>query len=144
MPDQQEAALPQGYQVGTTVVMPLPAERAYPLKEPDFLTLCDGTHGNERAGRDFHAGLFVSAVVGLIGLLSCVDWVNVFAQRRWMMLGCFLLLVAISAVSAWGCIHYWQQMRKENTPYTRLKAAILDFFQTQPAPNDAGEANPQI
>jgi len=131
--NQQEVALPQGYQVGTTIVMPPPAEPAYPLKKPDFLTLCDGTIGTERAGRDLHSGLFVSAVVGIVGLLSCVDWLTVLPQRKWTVLVCFLALVAICAVSAWGCIYHWRQMRKENTPYTRLKQTISDFFQTQTA-----------
>ena len=127
--NQPEIPLPQGYEVGTTVVVPLPAERAYPLKKPDYLTLCDGDIGKERAGRDFHFGLFVSAVVGIVGLLSCVDWETVFAQKKWMSLVCFLALLIIGAASACGCVLHWNRMSRENTTYTRLTKAISEFFE---------------
>jgi hypothetical protein len=132
-PNQLEIALPQGYEVGTTIVEPLPAERAYPLKNPDFLTLCDGMDGKERAGRDLHIGLFVSAIVGIAGLLSCVDWPTVFAQKKWMLLTCFLALVIICAASACGCAIHWNRMCRENTTYTRLKRTISEFFEVKPA-----------
>jgi hypothetical protein len=126
-----EEVLPQGYQVGTTVVMPLPAERAYPLRELDFLTLCDGTSGSERAGRDLYIGLFISAAVGIAGVVSAADWKGAFGQQDWWILGPFLVLVIMAAGSAVGCVLHWKRMGQENTPYTRLKQAILDFFELQ-------------
>jgi hypothetical protein len=126
---QPEGPLPKGYAVGTTIVEPLPAERAYPLKKPDYLTLCDGESSRERAGRDFHAGLFVSSIVGIAGLLSCVDWLIVFSQKKWMLLGCFLALVIIGAASACGCGLHWNRMRREDTAYSRLRKTISEFFE---------------
>jgi hypothetical protein len=130
-PNLPEAALPRGYEVATTVVTPLPAERAYPLKNADFLTLCDGTNGKERAGRDLHIGFFVSAIVGIIGFVPSVDWQTAFAQRKWTPILGFLALVAIAAASACGCVLHWNRMRREDTPFTRLKKTISDFFQSQ-------------
>ena len=133
-PNQPDAQLPKGYEVGTTIVEPLPAERAYPLKNPDFLTLCDGENGKERAGRDLYLGAFISATVGIVGLLSCIDWPTAIAQHKRLSPGCFLLLLAIAAASALGCALHWKRMCKENTTYTRLKKTISGFFDAK-APN---------
>ncbi len=126
-----EAALPKGYQVATTVVTPLPAERAYPLTNADFLTLCDGTSGSERAGKDLYLGLFVSAIVGIVGLFSSVDWSAAIAQKTWMPQVCVLILASIAAASACGCAVHWKRMLREDTAYTRLERTISDFFQAQ-------------
>lgn len=128
-PNEPEAVLPQGYQVGTIVVSPLPAKRAYPLGNDDFLTLCDGTSGDERAGRDLYMGLFVSAIVGIAGVITSVDWTTVFSKPRWAPILCLLLLTTLAAVSVMGCILHWTRMRREDTPYTRLKKSISEFFQ---------------
>ena len=123
--------LPEGYQVGTTVVTPQPAERAYPLRNPDFLTLCDGSNGDERAGKDLCLGLLISAVIGIVGIVASIDWGTVFAQKEWWMLLCPLALVAIAAGSGVGFAVHRNRMEKEDTPYTRLKESISDFFQQQ-------------
>jgi hypothetical protein len=126
-----EAGLPKGYQVAATVVTPLPAECAYPLKNADFLTLCEGTSGSERAGRDLHLGFFVSAIVGVSGLVASVDWPTAIAQKRWTPVGCVVILVIIAAASACGCFLHWKRLRREDTTFTRLKKTISDFFQAQ-------------
>jgi hypothetical protein len=131
---QPEVQLPKGYEVGTTIVEPLPAERAYPLKNPDYLTLCDGADSKGRAGRDLYLGFFLSAVIGIVGMLSGVDWPTVFAQKKWMIMANFLVLVIIAAGSACGCGVHWNRMRREDTTYTRLKKTISDFFEVK-APN---------
>jgi hypothetical protein len=126
-----EVQLPIGYEVGTTIVEPLPAERAYPLKNPDFLTLCDGADSKERAGRDLYFGSFVSAMIGIAGMLSCVDWLTVFKEKEWLLLGCFVALLIIAAASACGWGVHWNRMRREDSTYTRLKKTISEFFEAK-------------
>lgn len=133
MPDSNapEEALPQGYQVAATIVMPLPADRAYPLRRLDFLRLCDGASGDETAGKHLCIGAFITALIGMVGLLSCVDWPTVFVRQRWPMLLSFAVLMIFAAASAYGWIVHSIRLRRENTPYTRVKHVILEFFEIQ-------------
>jgi len=120
--------LPQGYQVGSTVVTELPAERGFPLRQSDFLTLCDGSAGSERAGRDLCIGVFAGAITGIIGLISSVDIPAALTKKP--VFWSFVVLLVMAAGSLAGIIVYWTRMAKENTPYTRLKAAIEQFFRS--------------
>lgn len=122
----QPPQLPAGYQVGSTIVPELPAERAFPLKNSDFLTLCDGSAGDERAGRDLCVGLLGGAVVGLIGFISSVEIPEALAKRP--VFWSFVALVVILAGSLTGAIVFQIRMARKSTPYTRLKIAITSFF----------------
>jgi hypothetical protein len=128
MAEGNEPPILKGYEVESTVVTPLPAQRAFPLKHADFLTLCDENNGSERASRDLHLGLVISAAIGLIGLISSIDWSKPFTSQK-VPYTSFLLLLVIEAATGWGCFHHWRRMHWENTPYTRLKQVITEFFQ---------------
>lgn len=132
--NRRDGALRESYPVGTTVVTPLPAERAYPLKNSDFLTLCDGVNGREKEGRDRHIEIFITAVVGICGVLSCTDWPTVFAQRKCMALASFLTLLIIAAASGYGGVLHWNRIRQEETACSRLKKSISAFFQDKMPP----------
>ncbi len=126
VPAAQPPQLPAGYQVGSTVVPELPAERAFPLRNSDFLTLCDGSSGSERAGRDLCIGLLGGALVGLIGFVSSIEIPGAFTKRP--VFWSFLALVVMFAGSSAGAIIFHIRIVQGNTPYTRLKNAITSFF----------------
>jgi hypothetical protein len=127
MAEGNQPPIPQGYQVESTVVTPLPAQRAFPLRRADFLTLCDENNGSERASRDLHGGFFISAVIGLTGLISSIDWSKPFTSEK-VSYTSFLLLLVIAAATGWGCLYHWRRIKRENTPYTRLRQFISEFF----------------
>jgi hypothetical protein len=122
----QPPQLPAGYQVGSTIVPELPAERAFPLKNSDFLTLCDGNTGNEKAGRDLCIGLFGGAIVGLIGLVYSLEIPEALTKRS--VFWSFIALVVMLAGSLAGGIVCQVRISRENTPYTRLQKVITSFF----------------
>lgn len=123
-----EPAVPQGYAVESTVVAPLPAQRAFPLKKADFLTLVDDNTGSERASRDLHIALCLTALVGMVGLIAAIDWSKPFTQQMIPSI-CFFVLLIVVAATGYGCIHHHLRMKHENTPYTRLKQFITKFFE---------------
>jgi hypothetical protein len=127
-PVQPGPPLPQGYQVGTTVVSELPAQRAFPLTNADFLTLCDGSSSNERGGRDLCVGIWVGAVTGLISLICSVEIPEALSRRA--VFWSFVVLLIMAAASFAGVVIFVTRMMKENTPYTRLKKTIVSFFPT--------------
>lgn len=118
--------LPNGYQVGSTVVPELPAERAFPLRNSDFLTLCDGTGGSERTSRDLCIGLWLGAATGLTSLICSVDFPSALTTIRVLLSFVFLLLI-FGGSFAVGVV-FAIRMRKEDTPYSRLKTMICNFF----------------
>jgi hypothetical protein len=123
--------LPQGYQTRSMVAVATPAERTFSLGYDEFRNLCDENNGAERAGRDLCLGLCVGAVVGLISVLSTVDWDTVWVKGRGRFLLCSAVLLAIAAGSAAGTTIYWQKMAREDTAYSRLRKKISDFFTSQ-------------
>src|SRR5579859_645680 len=92
MAEGNQPPIPQGYEVESTVVTPLPAQRAFPLRRADFLTLCDENNGSEKASRDLHAGLFISAIIGLIGLTASIDWAKPLTEHKVAQTSFFVLL----------------------------------------------------
>lgn len=128
--DQRETKLPENYQAGAIIGRRRPDEVAFPLRQDEFLILCDGASGKDRAARDLYLGFFVGALIGLVGLAANIDWPTLFAQRKWFVFSCFLVLVVIAVASITGCISHWGRMTQEDTPESRLKKKIHDFFPT--------------
>jgi hypothetical protein len=116
------------FQARSTVVPTIPADMAYPLREDEYQTLCDGASGADRASRDLCIGLFVGTMVGIIGVLATVDWQIFWAQKHIGLLFWLGILLFIAAVAAAGCAFYWRQMYRKDTSRSRLKVRISEFF----------------
>jgi hypothetical protein len=127
---QPETRLPENYQAGRVIGRRRPDEVAFPLRNDEFLILTDGTAGEERAGRDLCLGFLVGAVIGLAGLIASVDWGNAWAEKKWWVFACLLVLLLGAAASVAGCCLHWSRMGKDDTPETRLKQKIDSFFAT--------------
>jgi hypothetical protein len=83
----QSAPVPQtptpteGYHTGSVIVNPLPDEVAFPLREDQFQTLCDGSSSDAKSGMYLYIGLFVSAVVGVFSLFENADWASFLGEQ---------------------------------------------------------------
>lgn len=119
-----------GYNVQTSTVLTLPDQVLYPVSPLEFQVLCDGELSRVKANRDFFGGLFVSAFIGLIGLVATVDWSFSLQQMHLITLISILLLFSISAAS--GCGVTIQQLRYKKTlntsAYSKLMERLADHF----------------
>ena len=86
-PRPAEEPLPPNYRVGAITTTSRPEEMSFPLTDDEFKTLCDGTNGVERAGRDLYLGLGAGSLVGLVGILATADWSG-FGQPRRALVAC--------------------------------------------------------
>jgi hypothetical protein len=122
------------FTVGSTVVAPSSAEIAFPLREDQFQTFCEGETSTDRATRDLCIGLFVGAVVGLATLLATTDWTTVWTrERRTPFLWSLGILIFITAGSLIGTAVCWIRVwkTKKDSSYSRLKGRIENFFASQ-------------
>jgi hypothetical protein len=127
-----QASLREGYQVRSMVATETPAERTFALGYDEFRNLCDENNGAERAGKDLCLGLCFGALVGLISVISTVDWDTIWMKGRGRFLLCSAVLLAIAAGSAAGATIYWRKMAREDTAYSRLRKKISEFFEPEP------------
>jgi hypothetical protein len=121
-----------GYHASSLVVAPLPDEMGFPLREDQFQTLCDGSSSDAKSGIYLCIGLFASAVVGVFSLFENADWASFWANKRGMLLIYFAVLLVIAAGSLAGLVICGLRLRKENTPYSRLKTKIERYFKNPP------------
>ena|SRR5579859_595956 len=133
-PPVPPAPAPPNFTVSSTVVAPSSAEFAFPLREDQFQTLCEGEMSTDRAGRDLCVGLFFGAVVGLVSVLATTDWATVWTPlRRSPFMWSLGILLVISAGSLFGTIVCWVRLwrTRKNSSYSRLKGKIEGFFTPQ-------------
>ena len=126
-PVQPAPPLPPGFQVATTVVPELPAERAFPLRNSDFLILCEGSGGSEKSGLFLCIGLLGGAITGIVSLVSSVDIPAALTTMK--VFWSFVVLIFMAAGSSAGLTIFAIRMAKESNAYTRLKMVINTFFQ---------------
>jgi hypothetical protein len=116
---------------GGTVVTPRPSEQAYPLRQEEFLTLCDGEGANAAAQwRNFCLAWFLSAVIGLAGLWGSVDFDQAVKTKRmspvvWALALGLMVLVSLCLTLFF---HFYGRKQQGAGPYTRLKKKIGDIF----------------
>jgi hypothetical protein len=124
--------LPDKYQAGSVVIpRRRPDEMAFPLTQEEFQTLGDGTSGKEKASTDLFLGFLVGAIVGLIGVIASTDWERVL-DHKWPVGISMLILIGMVVWSSTGCFIHWRLATREDTPESRLKKKISDFFQAPP------------
>jgi hypothetical protein len=118
---------------GTMVIPPQPDEAAYPLRREQFDLLCEGEISEERTVRDICIAVFVSAFVGLIGLLATVDWNTAIREgRRAPFIWTASLAVAVFASLVSGATAQWRLSRiRTCSGYSRVRKRISDFFTNQ-------------
>jgi|SRR5208282_3049979 len=129
------APAPLKFTVGSTVVPSSSAEVAFPLREEQFQTLCEGEMNSDRSGRDVCIGLFIGALIGFVGILAATDWTVVWvtSDRRRPLIWSLGILFFIAAGSLVGIIVCWIRLWRthKNSSYSRLKRRIEDFFTGQ-------------
>lgn len=121
------------FTVGSTVVQPSSAEIAFPLREEQFLMLCEGESSTDRSGRDLSIGLFCGALVGIAGVLAAVDWNFVWKpEHRTLFILSSVILSLVTSGSLVGIIICWLRLRRNrnDSSYSRLKRRIDDFFKS--------------
>lgn len=124
----EQVKLPEGFQAGSTIVIPRADERAFPLRQSEFKILCDEASSSDRAGRDTCVGIFLSTLASIASMYLAIDWTNFWLQRRWGVLVCFAVPTFIAAGSLAGSIFYLARMSREETPCSRLQDEIKAFF----------------
>jgi hypothetical protein len=108
------------YQIGQTIVEPLPEERAYPLTRDQYDLLEQGNVSNERQTRDVFLGFLVGSVIGLLSLVGtdAVHWMR------------FAVLLALAFASAFCAglfaIKVWRAPMSPGC--SRVKTAIDRHF----------------
>ena len=130
-PKEQETA---GYQAGSLLVGSRPDEMCFPLREEEFHVLREGEISTARSSRDVCIGVCATAIAGLIGVVSTVDWETAWKpeHRGWFLfwLAALWVLVSGSAVGVW--IHHSRLRRaREDSPYSRLTKRVTDWFNVQ-------------
>ncbi len=116
---------------GGTVVTPRPSEQAYPLRQEEFLTLCDGEGANAaQQWRNFCLAWFLSAVIGLAGLWGSVDFDQAVQSKRMSPVIWALVLGLMVLASLCLTLFFHAVCRKQQGagPYMRLKKRIGDMF----------------
>ena len=130
-PSQTELKFSVG---GGTVVVPQPDERAFALRQNDFLTLCEGevSKADER-WRDIWIAIFVTAVVGTLSLLPTVDWRTTIQQSKLTPCISAFVLCSLAAVSFVLSLFFWVRSRRRGSPsaYMRVKKKIENYFREE-------------
>lgn len=119
-----------GYNAGSLVVTARPNEIGFALREDEFHTLCDGSSNDAKSGMYLCIGLFVSAVVGVFGLLENADWASFWTNKRGILLLYPAVLLVIAGGSLAGLLIFWFRLRKQITPYSRLRGKIEEHFKS--------------
>lgn len=116
---------------GGLFVAPLPGENAFVLRHEEFLILCEGeaTKDAER-WRDSLIGVFISTLMGVVGLGTSVDWSNAFKQVQIAPLVSGFILTAATVISFALWVFFLVRCRrdKQATAYSRLKRKIMNHF----------------
>jgi Domain of unknown function (DUF3395) len=108
---------------------------AFALREEEFRILCEGEVTTARSNRDVCIGVSFTALIGLIGVLSIVDWESAWkpGHRAWLLwLGVLLIFASGAAMGALTHHLRLRQMR-DNSAYSRLTQRITDWFGAQKA-----------
>ena len=129
--------LPAGYHAGGIVARSRGEEIGYTLTKDEFQTLSEGEISEARAGRDLCIGAFIAGGIGFLACLLNNDWDNFFKPDHPHMLYLCITAVHILIVggSGVGWIVYQSRMdrTKSNSPYSRLKKRLEDWFKAQEA-----------
>jgi hypothetical protein len=122
-----------GYQASSLLVGSRPDEMAFALREEEFRILCEGEVSASRSNRDVCIGIAFTALVGLIGVLSIVDWASAWnaGHRGWLFwLG--ILLISLSGATMGALVHHMRLRNvSDNSAYSRLRQRITDWFGAQ-------------
>jgi len=120
----------QGFEARSSHVLVEASEILATLNRVEFQVFRDGEVSTDRAWRDLCFGLFGSALIGLIGLFSTIDWDQAFHLAR---KGPFIWTVILfgivfgSAVGAIICHLRYQRMRT-NSAYSGLMIRMEKHF----------------
>jgi len=135
MSASREAGLPQpkrGYNLGGMVAFQRPDEIVVPLRRDEFEVLCEGEASSEKSNRDLSAGIGMTGLVGLVGVLATADWNSSLlpGHRAWFL----LFLIALSVITVGACVAtfiFQTQLKKtlHNSAFSRIKARMQNWFE---------------
>ncbi len=120
-------------QVGGALAVPTqPPEMCYPLRRDEFDLLCETETINEdKRWRDITLAIFVTAVIGLFGIVGSVDWDASFAAKHWMPLEMAVIVGVITIASLVVFVIQWIKVHQkpESSGYARVKVRITSHYE---------------
>ena len=123
----QDSKVPAG---GGIVVVLQPNERAFTLRQSEFLTLLEGDPSrSELAYKDRFGGNFVTWFVAAAAFLPSVHWGAAFLQRDYFRIVAGLFFCCMTGISfvLWQ-IFRLKCSRQQASAYSRLREKIEAFF----------------
>ncbi len=121
-----------GYAAGSLRVFQRPDEIVATLTRLEFRIICDGDTSSIKTARDMFLGIFVSAVIGFIGI-----WVPTTQQKLVLPTAVQILFATMILVSIILAITLGMQMRKKknSSAYSGLMQTIENHFEKQESAN---------
>jgi hypothetical protein len=110
----------------------LPDELPFSLTRIEYHTLCAGENNESRAGYNLCLGFLGSALVGLAGLVTQVNWGEAFRQARVAPFIWAALLFGFVLSSACGALIQRQHYTRDGRPYYALMARLRRYFEESP------------
>lgn len=128
-PDEgrQTNSFPSGGDAGDI----LPDEIPFGVTRMEYDILRSGEINASKAGRDCCLGFLGSAVIGLIGLITQVEWGAAFRQTRLAPFIWAAVLFAVVLASACGALIQHRNCNRDNRPYYALMARLRRYFEEQ-------------
>lgn len=118
------------FNVGTTVIYPRETETAYPIREEQFITLCEGETAEAKSNCKEYKGYAVGAAIGMLGLLAGTDLQSVWGPGHTLFFVSFLALFGLGLVSAALSLMHLKAYERTRTSssYARTKTEVSAYF----------------
>jgi hypothetical protein len=127
---------PATFEAGTLHVERLPDESLALLSRVELQVLRDGEVNEAKAGRDLCLGVLASAAIGLIGMISTIDWDAAFLGRRPAPFIWAAILLAIIAAFGLGAAIYHSRYERtlHHSAYADLMKRLEEHFKKHNPP----------
>jgi hypothetical protein len=106
-------------------------EIPFTLTRMEYQVLRAGESTESRAGRDLCLGFLGSALIGLVALITEVNWETAFRQARLAPFIWAAVLFAFVLSSACGAVIYQRHYTRNNRAHDALMWRLTQFFEDQ-------------
>lgn len=130
MPEPTEHIEQAKFEAGGFYLLGRREEMLVPLTEMEFKVLTGGELNDAKSGRDLCIGIFVTSMVGAVGLIATIDWNAAYANHKHAPFVWTGLMFCAAAAALLGAIIYGQRYYKtsQNSPYATLVAKLSANF----------------